>query len=125
MTRKLLLCDCGGTQTLDRNALAAATGMSCPAVANGLCTHQIDRAAAALRDGGEVIVACRQEAETFAALAEELERRTCLCIDIRDRAGWSDDGAASDAEDGRAARRRRAPRRRCHASTSCPKVCAW
>ncbi len=95
MTRKLLLCDCGGTQTLDRNALAAATGMSCPAVANGLCTHQIDRAAAALRDGGEVIVACRQEAETFAALAEEVGAAEPACIDIRDRAGWSDDGAAS------------------------------
>ena len=95
MTRKLLLCDCGGTQRLDRDAIATATGLSCPSVATGLCTHQIDRAAAALLGEDGVIVACRQEAATFVALAEDLGTSAPACIDIRDRAGWSDEGAAA------------------------------
>ena len=68
MARKLLLCDCGGTQRLDRDGIARATGMDCPAVATGLCTHQIDRVADALRGDDQIIIACQQEAHTFAAL---------------------------------------------------------
>jgi ferredoxin len=92
MTRKLLLCDCAGSQRLDRHGIATATGLECPAVATGLCTHQIDRVAAALAGPDDVVVACRQEAETFATLAEELGVAEPACVDIRDRAGWSDEG---------------------------------
>jgi ferredoxin len=94
MTTKLLLCDCRGSQRLDGDAIAKATGLSCPGVHTELCGRQIERVAAALlAPDAEVIVACRQEEETFAALAEELDVAPPLAIDIRDRAGWSDEGA--------------------------------
>jgi ferredoxin len=94
MSVKLLLCDCGGTQILDREGIAAATGLACSRVHGGLCTREADLAAAALAEpGAEVIVACQQEAETFAALAEDIGADAPLAVDIRDRAGWSDEGA--------------------------------
>ncbi|MDU8942056.1 4Fe-4S binding protein [Ovoidimarina sediminis] len=89
---KLLLCDCAGTQTLDREGIAKATGLACSKIHTGLCTRELDLAAEALR-GGDVIVACQQEADTFEALAEEVGANTPLTVDIRDRAGWSDEGA--------------------------------
>ena len=92
MAPRLFLCDCGGTQDLDAKGIAKATGLACSRVHSGLCTHQIDRAAEALQGKDEVIIACGQEAETFAALADELDVAAPLCVDIRDRAGWSDEG---------------------------------
>ncbi len=96
MPAKLLLCSCGGSQDPDRDAIAAATGLACSRVHSALCGREVDRAAAALKEAeGEVIVACAQEAETFAALAEELGQEPPLCVDIRDRAGWSDEAGAA------------------------------
>lgn len=94
MSVKLLLCDCGGSQTLDRDRIEAASGLSCSRVHSHLCTRQIDLAAAAMREPeAEVIVACQQEAGTFEALAGEIGADAPLAVDIRDRAGWSDQGA--------------------------------
>ena len=90
---RLLLCDCAGTQTIDPARIGQATGLSCSRVFTGLCTHQLEHARTAMADGGEVVVACRQEAPVFEALAEELDAPAPLCVDIRDRAGWSDEGA--------------------------------
>jgi ferredoxin len=93
MTTKLLLCDCAGSFAPDRAALEKATGLSCSRVHGALCTAQIEQAARALSDpDAEVIVACQQETETFAALAEELDRPAPQTVDFRDRAGWSDEG---------------------------------
>jgi len=40
-------------------------------------------------------VACMQEQQVFEELAEELEIATPLFVDLRDRAGWSDEGGKS------------------------------
>ncbi|MCA8879829.1 MAG: 4Fe-4S binding protein [Rhodobacteraceae bacterium] len=96
MAARLFLCDCGGTQRLDDAAIGDATGLDCRGLHTALCTRQIDRLAEALAvPDAEVIVACRQERETFAALAEELGQAPPLAVDIRDRAGWSDQGQAA------------------------------
>ncbi len=93
MSIRLLLCDCARTFSPDRDAIEKATGLTCSRVYSGLCTSQIEEAAKAIADPeSEIIVACQQEADTFALLAEELEQDAPLCIDIRDRAGWSEDG---------------------------------
>ncbi len=89
---KLLLCDCGGSQTLDADGIATATGLACSKLHTALCTRELDLAAAALADG-DAIVACGQEAPVFEALAEEIGAPAPPCVDIRDRAGWSDEGA--------------------------------
>lgn len=95
MTRTLLLCDCAASQSPDRKAIAAATGMTCPKVATGLCGPDLEKAVAALETGDEVVIACGQEHSLFAGLADELGVAAPLCVDIRDRAGWSDEGAAA------------------------------
>lgn len=90
MVDKLLLCSCAGTQSPDPKAIGAATGLSCSRVHSALCGAEADAAARAMQHG-DVIVACGQEAAFFEALAEEAGVAPPDCVDIRDRAGWSDD----------------------------------
>lgn len=94
MSKTLLVCDCLGSQTVDAAALGAATGLSCKGCHTSLCTDQIEIAATAIA-AGDVIIACAQETPRFAALAEELDAPEPACVDIRDRAGWSDDTSAT------------------------------
>jgi len=89
MTRKLVLCDCLGSQKLDAAAISDACGMTCSKVYTSLCTDQIDAAAKEMADG-DVIIACQQERPQFEALAEERETATPGFVDIRDRAGWGE-----------------------------------
>jgi len=74
---------------IDRDGIAAATGLGCSRVHSGLCTHQLGDAAKAMKEG-PVVIACQQEAQVFEDLAEELDLDPPACIDLRDRAGWSD-----------------------------------
>ena len=92
MPAKLLLCSCDGTQSPDPKAIGAATGLACSRLHSGLCGHEADLAAKAI-EGGDVIVACGQEAAFFETLAEDLGVEAPLTVDIRDRAGWSEDKA--------------------------------
>lgn len=91
MPKTLLLCDCDNTQTLDREGIEKASGLKCSRVYNGLCVNGLDIAAKAFADG-DVIVACGQQGELFSDLAAELELPMPQSVDIRDRAGWSDEG---------------------------------
>jgi len=95
MSKTLLICDCLGTQNVDGAGIASATGVTCSRLFTSLCDTQIDLAAKAIGEsGGDVMIACGQEAHRFAALSEELELPTPTFVDIRDRAGWSDDRSA-------------------------------
>lgn len=90
MTKSLITCDCSGTQTIDANALSQATGLDVRPPCSALCTTQIEQAQAALADP-DVVFCCTQEARVFAELAEALDRPAPPTLDLRDRAGWSDD----------------------------------
>jgi len=90
MGKRLILCDCDGTQQLDGAAIEAATGMDCSKVHTALCTTQIAKAAEAMADG-DAIICCRQEQRLFEALAADTEAPEPAFTDLRDRAGWSDD----------------------------------
>ncbi len=92
MSKTLITCDCLGTQTIDADGLATATGLAVPKPCSALCTTQIDRAAAALQDS-DTIICCTQEARVFEDLAAELELPPAPLLDLRDRAGWTDDSA--------------------------------
>jgi ferredoxin len=93
-TPRLLLCDCTGTMRPDREAIAKGCGLACDRVHSHLCRTQAGVAAAALKSGEPVIIACGQEAAAFHDLAAGLEASDrLLCVDIRDRAGWSDDAS--------------------------------
>ncbi|UXX84962.1 4Fe-4S binding protein [Roseovarius pelagicus] len=93
MAKKLILCDCYGSQNVDAHAISNGSGLVCSKVYSGLCTTQINRAAKELGDGN-AIVACQQERQIFEELAEELEIDAPGFVDLRDRAGWGEGDTA-------------------------------
>ncbi|CUH48141.1 4Fe-4S binding protein [Ruegeria atlantica] len=92
MGTKLLLCDCAGSQPLNSDKIGTACEMDCSKVFTALCTRELEAAAAGIQQAG-TIIACGQEQEVFQALAEELNVDAPGFVDLRDRAGWSDEGA--------------------------------
>jgi len=89
MTKTLMLCDCGGTQPLNADSISKACGLKCTPVHTDLCESGLDTLAQAM-PGGDLIIACAQQAPLFEELAAELNAPIPEFIDIRDRAGWSD-----------------------------------
>ncbi len=89
-TPQLLLCDCTGTFKPDSGAIEAGTGMTCSKIHTHLCRAEAGQAAALLQQG-PCVIACGQEGTAFAELAEDLGAEVPLMVDIRDRAGWSED----------------------------------
>lgn len=94
MQKPVLLCTCLQTQDVDAQALSEASGLSCARAVNALCTANLDQAAKAL-ESGEVLIACQQERVVFEELAEDLGAPEPGFVDLRDRAGWSDDSAGA------------------------------
>ncbi len=93
MTKTLLICDCLGSQTIDPEAINTI-GVTCSRLHTSLCQDQIGLAAEAMSKG-EVMIACQQQARVFADLAEDIDAPIPDFVDIRDRAGWTDDNAAT------------------------------
>ena len=89
MTKKLILCDCLSSQSIDAKAISDACGMTCSKVHTSLCMDEIELAAKALAEG-DAIIACQQERQTFEELAEELDVPPPGFVDLRDRAGWGE-----------------------------------
>ncbi|MBT6342386.1 MAG: 4Fe-4S binding protein [Tateyamaria sp.] len=89
MAKKLILCDCEGSQNVDADAISRACKLTCSSVFTNLCTSQIDLAAKELAQG-DVIIACQQERQTFEDLAEEINVDSPGFLDLRDRAGWGE-----------------------------------
>lgn len=92
MTKTLILCDCEGSQAIDATAISDATGLTCSKVYSGLCMGQAQQAAD-LMAAGDCVVACQQERVFFEDLAEDTGAEPPAFLDLRDRAGWSDEGA--------------------------------
>ncbi|MBK0397647.1 4Fe-4S binding protein [Limibaculum sp. M0105] len=89
---RILLCDCTGTFKPDADAIASACDVATSRIHSHLCGPEAESAVAALSSGDDVIVACGQMAGFFSEIADELGAPDRLsCIDIRDRAGWSDE----------------------------------
>ena len=96
--RQVLVCNCGDSMDIDAKKLAKACGAAAGGdVATDLCRGQIDRFEAALAEdpGTSLIVACTQESAVFEQIAEEEGKPVPDFINIREAAGWSDDGAAA------------------------------
>ncbi|MDZ4096914.1 MAG: (4Fe-4S)-binding protein, partial [Paracoccaceae bacterium] len=90
MAKHLILCDCMGSQKIDAPTLQRATGLRCSRIHTALCTTGIEAATQAIT-AGDALIACAQEAPRFTELAEDLGAEPPVFIDIRDRAGWTDD----------------------------------
>ncbi len=90
LANKLVLCDCAKSQRLQPAVIEAATGVECSPVHTSLCTEQSEIAALAIAEG-DCTICCGQEMRFFEELAEELEAEVPSFVDLRDRAGWTDD----------------------------------
>lgn len=97
MSNTLILCDCLGSQTFNTQVLSNATGLQCSRIHTALCTREMAEAATLIKAGGATI-ACLQEHQIFEELAEELGVDAPEFVDLRDRAGWSDEGESSTAK---------------------------
>ena len=93
--RKLLVCNCEGTMSLDGKALGRACGGDGALFVNTqLCRAQIENFRAAAAEGGPLLVACTQEQPIFdEALREAGIDVPVAYANIRERAGWSEQGA--------------------------------
>lgn len=92
--KRVMVCSCEGTMPLDVKSLAKALGAEPPdQVYFQLCRSQADAFRQAMASGEEVLVACGQEAPLFAELARLADAPEPVCVDIRDRAGWSGQAA--------------------------------
>jgi len=99
--RKILLCDCEGTMALDAKGIAAACGAKPGAVATQLCRAEIAAFEGALAGKAKVLVACTQEAPFFAEVAgAKAPDADIVYANIRENAGWSDEGAKASAKIG-------------------------
>ena len=92
--RTVKVCNCNRTMALDAKALSAALKAKQPIqIHTELCRKEVASFQQALKDEA-CVVACTQEAPLFSELAEAAGSRTALqFINIREHAGWSQEGA--------------------------------
>ncbi len=95
-----VLCDCEHSMTLDAEAIAAALGLdTAPAVNTQLCRAQLANFQALATGGTPFVVACTQEAPLFTeVLGEAPDAPDVAFANIRERAGWSEEGGKATAK---------------------------
>lgn len=92
-SNRLKLCNCNNTMRLDPEALRHALRADEPlTVHDQLCRREIGAFQKAVT--GDCLVACTQEARLFGEVAAAAESQAELrFVNIRENAGWSDEGA--------------------------------
>jgi len=92
--KTLKLCSCNKTMRLDEEILSRALASDKPiAIHSELCRREIGAFESAVRGGGDVLVACTQEAPLFSEVADSLGSNAGLdFVNIRETAGWSAEG---------------------------------
>lgn len=89
---RLLLCSCFKTMDLAETEKALQDQLAAP-LCSQLCRDEIGTFETALESGQPLTVACTQEAPLFSEIAEEAGHEDKLrFVNIREQAGWSDDG---------------------------------
>ncbi|MFV0294603.1 MAG: 4Fe-4S dicluster domain-containing protein [Hyphomicrobiaceae bacterium] len=94
--RELLVCDCRGTMTIDAALLNKVLHPDAPLrVHHELCRSEIATFETALARGRPLCVACTQEAPLFQELATAADAPDDMLqfVNIRERAGWTDERA--------------------------------
>lgn len=89
--RRLFVCDCEKTMSLDGDGLAGCMGAEGElTVYSNLCRTQLESFSRALDEGEPMLVACTQEAPLFREVADEKGGADIVFTNIRERAGWSE-----------------------------------
>lgn len=87
---KILLCDCEGTMPLATNGTVRACNIN--EVAHHLCRTELPHFQAALKTSASLIVGCTQERPVFEEVRAEAKADISIgYVNIRERAGWSDE----------------------------------
>jgi ferredoxin len=93
--RTILVCSCEGTMAPDAGLVARACGVQSVA-GEQLCRRELERFRAAVAQGDALTIACTQEEPLFRETAADLGREEGLTfVNIREAAGWSDQGQAA------------------------------
>jgi len=97
---KVLICDCEGTMALDRKVLEGGFAEGCAKAGfTQLCRGELGRFIDEARGAAGLTVACTQEIQTFQeALAESDIDLQPSFTNIREQAGWSQQGDAAAAK---------------------------
>lgn len=97
---KFALCDCEHSMTLDADAIARALGLAeVPATNTQLCRAQLENFKAMAEGGVPFVTSCTQEAPLFSEVLEELQGAPDVAFtNIRERAGWSEEGGKATAK---------------------------
>ncbi len=94
--RQVLVCNCEVSMALDGKGLARARGADDGAIHTQLCRAQLDSFRRALAGGAPLLVGCTQEAPLFEETRAELAPdKPVAYVNIRERAGWAEQGAAA------------------------------
>lgn len=92
--RTIFACSCEGTMPLDARALRHSGGEL--RQSDNLCRSRIAAFRVALAEGRPITVGCTQEAPLFREIADEAAFAAPLAFaNIRESAGWSDEGRAA------------------------------
>ncbi|CAA9579798.1 MAG: Iron-sulfur cluster-binding protein, partial [uncultured Thermomicrobiales bacterium] len=90
--KTVLVCACEGTMALDHERLGCAKSES----ATQLCRAEMGRFTRALEAGRPIVLGCTQEAPVFEeARLDAGSPVPVTYVNIRERAGWSDEGRAA------------------------------
>jgi len=92
--RKILVCSCEDTMPLDTEAVRRACRGADVVAGRNLCRLEIERFRAAVAQGGDVTVACTQEAPLFREIAGDAGAALTF-VNIRETAGWSADAKSA------------------------------
>ncbi|MDJ1017294.1 MAG: 4Fe-4S binding protein [Paracoccaceae bacterium] len=92
---RVILCSCEGSMQIDPESAAASLKGAEVITASHLCTTELGKAEKALEADGSTLFACGQMTALFDEIAESLGAgERFAAADIRDRAGWTEDGTA-------------------------------
>lgn len=99
---RVLACSCEKTIAIDAAELTEKCGTGCKvSVSDNLCRSQLAVFETALQDheDGKLIVTCTQEASLFSDIVNENDAPTAVSfVNIRENAGWSDEGHKAGAK---------------------------
>lgn len=94
---RVLVCSCNGSMSIDPDRLAVALdGDRPPPIHRQLCLAEGEAARAALAEGRPLLICCTQEAPRFRRWAGD--DPPPAFVDIRDRAGWTDQAGRAPAK---------------------------
>jgi ferredoxin len=91
--RRIVVCSCEDTMSLDTNTIGKACRGTDVVSGRQFCRSELDRFRALLPHSDSVIVACTQEAPVFEEAAAESGDHALTFVNIRENAGWSNEGA--------------------------------